>query len=74
MDIDNIKDINVLRDLLKSDMVQLTEAIETPTRTYNKGEWFFCVQDEDGVWIYDKSDGVGLQLTYDEAYEYIRRN
>lgn len=74
MDIDNIKDINALRDLLKSHMIQLTETIETPTRTYNKGEWFFYSQDEDGVWLYDKSYVVGLQLTYDEADKYTRRD
>ena len=73
MNIDNINDIETLRNLLKSQMVQLKEDINTPTRIYHAGEWFFFIQDDDGgIFIHDNNPNIGLWLTYDEAEEYIK--
>lgn len=71
MYVDNITDINELRDLLNSQMVCLKETIETPTRTYNKGEQFFFTQDDKGVFLYDNDSWTGLELTFEEADKYI---
>lgn len=67
MNIDNINDIETLRDLLKTQMVQLKEDTATPTRLYHAGEWFFFTQDDDGIFIYDNDPDLGLWFTYDEA-------
>lgn len=72
MDINNINDIETLRNLLKTQMVQLKEDVYTPTRVYYAGEWFFFTQDDDEVFIYDNDSSIGLCFTYDEAAQYIK--
>lgn len=71
MDINNINDIETLRSLLKTQMVQLKENVYTPTRVYYAGEWFFFTND-DGIFIYDNNPSIGLCFTYDEAAQYIK--
>lgn len=71
MDLDKITDIELLRSLCKRSMACLAETIETPTHTYKKGEWYFCTQDEDGVFLYLNNCSLGLQLTYDEAEKFL---
>lgn len=72
MELDKITDIELLRNLCKRNMVCLTETIETPTHIYKKDEWYFCIQDDDGVFLYLNNIACGLQLTYDEAERYLR--
>jgi len=71
MDLDKITDIEVLRTMLKNEMVQMSKTIETPTRTYKKGEWFFLTQDEDGIFLWEDDPFTGLSLNYDEAEKYL---
>lgn len=71
MDLDKITDIELLRSLCKRNMVCLTETIKTPTHIYKKGEWYFFMQDEDGVFLYLNNASRGLMLTYDEAERYL---
>ena len=52
-------------------MVQLKEDVNTPTRVYYAGEWFFFTQDDDGIFIYDNDPHLGLQFIYDEAAKYL---
>ena len=67
MDLDKITDIELLRRMLKKHMVCIAEDIKTPTHLYKKGEWYFCEQDDDGLFLYFDNYQCGLQLTYDEA-------
>ena len=70
MDLDKITDIELLRNMLKDHMVCIKEDIKTPTHLYKKGEWYFYVQDNDGVFLYFNDYSCRLQLTYDEAKEF----
>jgi hypothetical protein len=72
MDLDKITDIELLRNMLKNHMVCIKEDIKTPTHLYKKGEWYFYVQDDDGVFLYLNDYTCGLQLTYDEAKEFLK--
>ena len=67
MDLDKITDVELLRKMLKDHMVCIAEDIKTPTHLYKKGEWYFYVQDDDGLFLYFDDYLCGLQLTYDEA-------
>lgn len=72
MDLDKITDIELLRSILKDHMVCIKEDIKTPTHLYKKGEWYFYVQDDDGIFLYFNDYACGLQLTYDEAKEVLK--
>ena len=72
MDLDKITDIELLRNMLKDHMVCIKEDIKTPTHLYKKGEWYFYVQDDDGIFLYSNDYTCGLQLTYDEAKEVLK--
>ena len=67
MDLDKITDIELLRNLCKRSMVCLAETIETPTHIYKKGRWYFCIQDEDGIFLFLNDTTCGLLLDYNEA-------
>lgn len=71
MYIDNINDIETLRRLLKSKMIQLKEDIVTPTRFYHAGEWFFCDQDNEGINIWDDDPDSWWSFTYTEAAKFL---
>ena len=71
MDLDKITDIEILRNLCKRNMVCLAETIKTPTHIYKKGEWYFFIQDENGIFLYLNDCSLGLQLTYDEAERFL---
>lgn len=71
MDLDKITDIELLRDICKRNMVCMAETVETPTHTYKKGEWYFFIQDDEGVFLYFDYVNRGLQLTCDEAERYL---
>lgn len=71
MDLDKITDIEVLRNLCKKNMVCLKKTVKTPTHIYKKGEWYFSIQDKDGVFLYFDDISCGLQLNYNEADEFL---
>ncbi len=71
MDLDKITDIELLRSLCKRSMVCFAETFKTPTNIYKKGEWYFFIQDKDGVFLYLNDASQGLRLTYDEAERYL---
>ena len=52
-------------------MVCLKETIETPTHAYKKGEWYFFIQDENGIFLYLNDATCGLLLDYDEAERFL---
>jgi hypothetical protein len=49
----------------------MAETIETPTHIYKKGEWYFFLQDEDGIFLYLNNVTCGLFLDYDEAERFL---
>lgn len=76
MDLDNINDIEVLREVAKESRVKMKEDVDSEYGgyTFKKGHWYFCEQDEYYVTIYsDYSDnGVySMTFTYKEAGEYL---
>lgn len=71
MDLDKITDIELLRTLCKRNMICMAETIETPTHIYKKGEWYFFIQDEDGIFLYLNNVTCGLLLNYDEAERFL---
>lgn len=71
MDLDKITDIEILRNLCKKNMVCLKNTIKTPTRIYKKGEWYFFIQDEDGIFLYLDDISCGLQLNYNEVDKFL---
>ena len=71
MDLDKITDIEILRSLCKKNMVCLNKTIKTPTHIYKKDEWYFFIQDDNGIFLYLNDVTHGLQLTYDEAEEFL---
>lgn len=71
MNIDSITDIEELRQLLKTQMVKIKRPIKTPTCTHEPGEWFFIIQDNDEVFLYEKNPMLGIMLDYNEANEII---
>lgn len=71
MDLDKITDIELLRTLCKRNMMCMAETIETPTHIYKKGEWYFFIQDEDGIFLYLNNVTCGLFLDYDEAERFL---
>ena len=71
MDLDKITDIELLRTLCKRNMMCMAETIETPTHIYKKGEWYFFLQDKDGIFLYLNNVTCGLFLDYDEAERFL---
>ncbi len=67
MDLDNITDIETLRNICKRNMVCLSKTIETPMYTFKKGEWYFYIQEGNGVHLYFNNTTPELFLTYEEA-------
>ena len=70
MDLDNITDIEELREICKHNMVKIKETIYTPTSTYEKGKWYYLIQDDEEIFIY-LDPRCGLNLTYEEAEKYL---
>ena len=71
MDLDKITDIELLRTLCKRNMICIAETIETPTHIYKKGEWYFFIQDEDGISLCLNDVACDLLLDYDEAERFL---
>ena len=86
MDLDNITDIELLRNIAKTYMVQMKQDINANDGTYyifKKGYWYFLDQDETGITIYTEDSSHACFLDYDEAgrvlikkwkIAFIRRN
>ena len=70
MDLDNMTDIEVLRNIAKSYMVQMkrdTEANDGTDYIFKKGYWYFLDQDETGITVYIEDSFHACFLGYDEA-------
>ena len=73
MDLDNINDIEVLREAAKKGRVQLKKDINAYGSSYafKKGLWYLVEQDEYYVHIFSEDYTHTAALTYREANEYL---
>lgn len=74
MDLDNITDIELLRNLVKRNMVQMKKDCRATDGTdfiFKKGLWYFVDQDQYDVTMYTEDFSSMACLTYDEAEEYL---
>ena len=74
MDLDNTTDIELLKNLLKRNMVQMkknTYATDGTDFEFKKGLWYFVEQDECSVTIYTEDYSSMACFTYDEADRFL---
>lgn len=73
MDLDNINDIEVLREIAKRVRVKVKEDIDAYENeyTFKKGFWYIVDQDEYYVRIYSEDYTHEANLDYEEASKYL---
>lgn len=74
MDLDNITDIELLRNLVKRNMVQMKKDCRATDETdfiFKEGLWYFFDQDQYDVTIHTEDFSATACLSYDEAEEYL---
>ena len=73
MDLDNINDIEVLREAAKNVRVKVKEDIDAymGNYTFKKDFWYIVEQDEYYVRLYSDDYYHKVDLTYKEANEYL---
>lgn len=73
MDLDNIDDIEVLREAAKNTRVKVKEDIMAygSSYTFKKDFWYIVEQDEYYVHIYSEDYIHTIALTYKEASKYL---
>lgn len=73
MDLDNINDIEVLRNAAKFGRAQLKKDVNADRGNYifKKGYWYLVEQDEYYVSIYSDDYKYTRMFTYKEANEYL---
>ena len=74
MDLDNITDIEVLRNIAKNYMVQMkrdTKANDRTDQIFKKGCWYFLDQDETGITVYTEDSSHACFLNYDEVDNFL---
>ena len=73
MDLDNINDIEVLREAAKYSRVQLKKDVvsDDGDYTFQKGFWYFVEQDRNGVYIFTDKCTHSAEFTYETAREYL---
>lgn len=73
MDLDNINDIEVLRELAKESRVKMKEDVDSEYGNYifKKDYWYIIEQDEYYVTIYSDDYNHTKMFTYKEAGKYL---
>lgn len=74
MDLDNINDIELLKDIAKSYMIQMKQDTNANDGTYyifKKGYWYFFDQYETGITVYTEDSSHACFLEYDEADRFL---
>lgn len=73
MDLDNINDIEVLREVAKKCRVKVREDVkdDLDVYTFKKGYWYVVEQDQYYVTIYSDDYKYTRMFTYKEASEYL---
>lgn len=74
MDIDNITDIKVLRDLAKQNRVKMKKdscAADGSDFTFKEGLWYIAEQDQYGITVYSDDMESMMFLNYDETERFL---
>lgn len=73
MDLDNINDIELLRNVAKESRIKMKEDTDSDygVYTFKKGRWYYCEQDEYYVTIYSDDYKYTRMFTYKEADKYL---
>ena len=73
MDLDNINNIEVLRELAKSTRAKVKENISAYNGNYifKKGFWYIVEQDEWYVYLFSEDYAHTVALTYKEEDKYL---
>jgi hypothetical protein len=70
MNIDNINDVEVLRNELKNHMIKCKKDFIKDGSVFHKDEYYDIEQDEDLIYMFDDY-GTLVTLEYNEAEEYL---
>lgn len=73
MDLDNINDIEELREIAKRDRAHLLEDVvsDRGNYTFKKGWWYLVDQDDYYVYIHSEDYTYTKSFTYKEANRYL---
>ena len=74
MDLDNINDIEVLRDLAKKNMVKMKKdahANDGTSYLFKENHWYYVEQDQFSVTIYSDDFKSECCFSYDDANRYL---
>ena len=74
MDLDNINDVEILRELVKRHMIQMKKdsfANDGTDFVFKKGYWYYIEQDQHSVTIYSDDYASSVCFNYDEAERYL---
>lgn len=74
MNLDNITDIEVLRNALKKHMVKVKKDFYSENGTmyiFKTDHWYNVEQDEDYITIYSDDEKSYCMFSYEEADEYL---
>ena len=73
MDLDNIDDIEILREAAKRGRVKLKKDVISNDGVYifRKGQWYYMEQDRNGVYIFSEQYDYSADLTYETARRYL---
>lgn len=77
MDLDNITDIEMLRNIAKKHMVKAKQDFYAEDGTlykFKKDHWYDLEQDEYGVTVFSTDGKSYCIFTYDNAKEYLYSN
>ena len=76
MDLDNINDVEVLREAAKSGRAKLKKDVVSNNGDYifKKGFWYYVDQDDYEVSIVSEDFIYSASFTYGEALEYLDRD
>lgn len=74
MDLDNINDIELLRELAKIGRVQLAKNVnaDNGNYTFKEGYWYLMSQGENAVYLFSEGHKYRATLTYKAARECLR--
>lgn len=74
MDLDNITDIEILKNTLKKYMIQMKKDVHSNDGTdylFKKGFWYYVTQDETDVTIYSDDMEHICMFDYDTSERYL---
>jgi hypothetical protein len=70
MKVNEINDIEILREALKKTMIEIKETFTHGGCTFNKGEFYHIEQDPEAVYLFD-DNGELVILDYEDAKKYL---